>query len=57
MLAAAPAVAICAGVAGPAAPAITLIVRQAGTSDRCSYLAAVGMLTAATMPVLAQVCH
>lgn len=57
MLAAAPTVAIFTGVAGSAAPAVTLIVWQAGAGDHCAYLAAVGMLTAATMPILAQVCH
>lgn len=57
MLTAAPSVAILTGVAGSAAPAITLIVWQAGAGDHCAYLAAVGMLTAATTPILAQVCH
>lgn len=54
---AAPAVAICTGVTGPAAPAITLIVGQAGAGDNCANLAAVGMLTAAAMPILAEICH
>lgn len=57
VLAAAPTMAVRTGVAGPAAPAIALIVGQAGTRDHCAYLAAVGMFTAATMPILAQVCH
>lgn len=57
VLAAAPTVAVNTGVAGPTIPTVTLIVRQAGTGDRCAYLAAVGMLTAATVPVLTQVCH
>lgn len=57
MLAAAATVAVFAGVAGPAAPAITLIVWQAGAVDRCAYLAAVGMLTTTTTPILAQVGH
>lgn len=57
MLTAAPTVAIFTGVAGSAAPAITLVVWEAGAVDHCAYLAAVGMLTAATMPILAQVHH
>ena len=57
MLTAAPSVAIFTGVAGPAAPAITLVVWQAGTGDHSAYLAAGGMLTAAAMPILTQVRH
>lgn len=57
MLAAAATVAVFAGVAGPAAPAITLVVWQAGAVDRCAYLAAVGMFTTTTTPILAQVGH
>lgn len=57
MLTATSTVAIQAGVTSLAIPAITLIGRQAGTGDHCPYLAAVGMLTAAAMPLLAQVRH
>lgn len=57
MLTAAPSMAIFTGIAGPAAPAITLIVWQAGTGDHCPYLATVGMFTAAATPILAQVRH
>lgn len=57
MLAAATMVAILTGVAGPAAPAVTLVVGQAGARDHCACLAAVSMLTAATVPILAQVHH
>lgn len=57
VLTAASTVAIQAGVASSAAPAITLVVGQTGTVDRRPHLAAVGMLTAATVPLLAQICH
>lgn len=57
MLTAASTVTIQAGIASSATPAITLIVRQTGASDHCPHLAAVGMLTAAAMPLLAQICH
>lgn len=57
MLTATSTVAIQAGVASSATPTVTLIGRQAGTGDHCPHLAAVGVLTAATMPLLAQVCH
>lgn len=57
MLATAPSVAVGTWVTGPAAPAVTLVVWQAGAVDYRAYLAAVGMLTAATVPILAQVCH
>lgn len=57
VLAATSTVAIQAGVSSSAAPTVTLISRQAGAGDHCPHLAAVGMLTAATMPLLAQVCH
>lgn len=57
VLTAAPAEAILTGVAGPAAPAIALVVWPADAGDRCACLAAVGMLAAATTPILAQVHH
>lgn len=57
MLTAASTVAVQAGIASSATPAITLIVRQTGASDHCPHLAAVGMLTAAAMPLPAQICH
>lgn len=57
VLAAAPAVAVCAGVTGPATPAVALVVGQARADDRRTYLAAVGMLAATSTPVLTQVRH
>lgn len=57
VLAAAPAVTIFTGVAGPAAPAVALVVWPAGAGDRCALLAAVGVLAAAATPILAQVHH
>lgn len=57
VLTAAPAVAILTGVAGPAAPAVALVVWPAGAGNRCALLAAVGVLAAATTPILAQVHH
>lgn len=57
MLAAAPAMPIRAGVSASAAPAITLVVRQAGAGDSRPVLAAGGMLAATTIPVLAQIRH
>lgn len=57
VLTAAATVAILTGVAGPAAPAITLVVWPAGAGDRCAHLAAVGVLAAAATPILAQVHH